>query len=114
MGCWVIRGLQERSQVMKLLSVVNYNEVSIQAPTHILTKLLSFKEIYFSGFQAKSTYDLQGKNILSDFSTAIFYARRKQSNILKMLEGRKHEPRILYTVKLTYKHKRCRVINVNM
>ena len=52
-----------------------------------------------------------GKIILSsDFSTGTFYAKRKWSNILKMLNERKCEPKTLYrSVKLTYKYKRCRL-----
>lgn len=54
------------------------------------------------------------KSSMIGFSTAAFYAKRKQSNVLKLLEERKCEPRILYTVKLIYKYERCRQIIVNM
>uniref|UniRef100_A0A8D1BM87 L1 transposable element RRM domain-containing protein n=1 Tax=Sus scrofa TaxID=9823 RepID=A0A8D1BM87_PIG len=78
---------------------------NIPTPRHIKIKMAKVKERILKAAREKQSVNYKGIPIRlsADFSTETLQARRESQDILKVLKGKKLQPRILYPARISFK-----------
>ena len=95
-------------QVQEAQRVPDKLDLKRPTPRHIITMArLKDKESFLKGSRKKQGVTYKGAPIRlsSDFSTKIFHARRYYYEIFKVMKSKNLQPRLLYSAKLSFKHR---------